>query len=330
MARGEIDLAAAQNGGRVVTSSDQFYGAPRNLLMPYKAKNMGDGWETKRRRGPGHDWVVLKLGVAGKIQRIVVDTAHFKGNFPDSCSLDACFAKNAPLDASNIASQNWREVLPKTKLKANHRHVFKVHQHSNAATHVRFQIYPDGGVSRLRIFGTPEIAETSAEGLAGYNRLPRRTAIKSLLDCCGCKKWAEQLTALRPFATRSQLFEASDKIWNALSHDQWVEAFRHHPPIGGKQSAAKQSATASRWSSAEQSNAQVAAPALLTSLAEGNRAYAAKFGYVFLICATGKASEEILKAMQQRMSNNPETEIRVAAEEQRTITRLRLEKLLDS
>jgi allantoicase len=328
--RGGIDLAAVENGGSIVASSDQFYGAPRNLLMPYKAKNMGDGWETKRRRGPGHDWVVLKLGVRGKIQRIVVDTAHFKGNFPDSCSLDACFAKKAPLDVASVALQNWQEILAKTKLKANHRHVFKVRRHSNAATHVRFQIYPDGGVSRLRIFGTPEIAEMSADGLAGYNRLPRRTAIKSLLDCCGCKKWADQLAALRPFATRSQLFETSDKIWNELSHDHWVEAFRHHPPIGGKQAAAKQSATANRWSSAEQSTAQVAAPALLTALAEGNRAYAAKFSYVFLICATGKTSEEILQAMQQRMSNNPETEMRVAAEEQRKITRLRLEKLLNS
>jgi OHCU decarboxylase len=150
------------------------------------------------------------------------------------------------------------------------------------------------------------------------------------MDCCGCKRWAEQLAALRPFATRAQFFEASDKIWNALSHDHWVEGFRHHPPIGGKQAAAKQSATARRWSSAEQSTAQAAAPALLAALAEGNRAYAAKFGYVFLICATGKTSEEILQSMQQRMSNDPETELRVAAEEQRKITRLRLEKLLNS
>src|SRR5579863_1262358 len=329
-AKKTIDLVAVENGGTVVTSSDEFYGAPRNLLMPYAAKNMGDGWETKRRRGPGHDWVVLKLGVPGTIERIVVDTAHFKGNFPESCSLDACFAKIARLDAVNIASQDWQEILPMTKLKANHRHIFKVHRHTNAATHVRFQIYPDGGVSRLRVFGKPETAETSADGLARYNHLPRRTAIKSVLDCCGCKKWAEQLAALRPFATRSQLFEASDKIWNALSHDHWVEAFRHHPPIGGKQAAAKQAATASRWSSSEQSTAQVATSALLTALADGNRTYATKFGYIFLICATGKTSEEILQAMQQRMSNNPETEVRVAAEEQRKITRLRLEKLLNS
>jgi allantoicase len=326
----EIDLAAVEHGGSIVTSSDQFYGAPRNLLMPYKAKNMGDGWETRRRRGPGHDWVALKLGVPGQIQRIVVDTAHFKGNFPDNCSLDACLAKKAPPDGASITSQDWLEILPKTKLKANHRHVFKVHRHSNTVTHVRFQIYPDGGVSRLRVFGKPEIAEVSADGLAGLNLLSKRTAVKSLLDCCGSRKWAEQLATLRPFATRTQLFEASDKIWKLLSHEDWVEAFRHHPPIGGNQAADKQSAKASRWSSAEQSAAQVAAPAVLTAIAEGNRAYTEKFGYVFLICAAGKTSEEILQAMQQRMSNSPETEMRVAVEEQRKIIRLRLEKLLNS
>jgi allantoicase len=83
----EINLVAVENGGSVLVSSDQFYGAPRNLLMPDRAKNMGDGWETKRRRGPGHDWVILKLGVPGTIHRVEVDTAHFKGNYPDSCAL---------------------------------------------------------------------------------------------------------------------------------------------------------------------------------------------------------------------------------------------------
>ena len=95
ISRGEIDLVAVENGGSVVTSSDQFFGEPRNLLMPYAPKNMGDGWETRRRRGPGHDWVILKLGVPGAIRRVEVDTAHFKGNFPDSCSLEACHAAMA-------------------------------------------------------------------------------------------------------------------------------------------------------------------------------------------------------------------------------------------
>src|SRR4029077_8497866 len=160
--------------------------------------------------------------------------------------------------------------------------------------------------------------------------LSKRTAVKSLLDCCGSRQWAEQLATLPPVATPTQLLEVYDKRWDVLSREDWVEAFRHHPPIGGKQAADKQAAKASRWSSAEQSAAQVAAPAVLIAIAEGNRAYTEKFGYVFLICAAGKTSEEILQAMQQRMSNSSETEMRVAVEEQRKIIRLRLEKLLNS
>jgi len=119
----EINLVAVENGGSVIVSSDQFYGAPRNLLMPYRAKNIGDGWETKRRREPGHDWVILKLGVPGSIHRVEVDTAHFKGNYPDSCALQAAFARNSAVDALNTSSLAWEELLPNTKLKANHRHV---------------------------------------------------------------------------------------------------------------------------------------------------------------------------------------------------------------
>jgi len=330
ISRGQIDLAAVENGGSVVVSSDQFFGAPRNLLMPYRAKNMGDGWETRRRRGPGHDWVILKLGVPGTIRQVEVDTAHFKGNFPDCWSLEACCARNTVLDAANADLQTWEELLPKTKLKANHRHVFKNLRGLGVATHVRFRIYPDGGVSRLRLFGRAEIAPDRAKGLERFHRLPRQKAMKVLLDCCGARKWAEEMVEQRPFASPLELFEAADKIWAELDSEDWLEAFRHHPAIGQKRAKAKQSATASRWSAKEQSAAQGAAQEVLAALAAENKAYAQKFGYVFLICATGKTSEEILKALQQRMPNDPEIELPIAAEEQRNITRLRLEKLLES
>jgi len=330
LSRAEINLVAVENGGSVVVSSDQFYGAPRNLLMPYRAKNMGDGWETKRRRGPGHDWVVLKLGVPGTIQRVEVDTAHFKGNYPDSCALQAASAKNSAVDALNASSLAWEEVLPNTKLKANHRHVFKKLQHPGVATHVRFQIFPDGGVSRFRLFGRAQIPVDRAKLLERFNRLPRQRALRSLLDCCGSKQWAKQMAARRPFAGEAELFGAADKTWSALAHEDWLEAFLHHPPIGETRAKAKQSATASHWSAKEQSSAQKAAPEVLEALTAQNRAYAEKFGYVFLICATGKGSEEILNALRRRLPNDPDTELRVAAEEQRKITRLRLEKLLES
>ncbi len=145
--RAEINLVAVENGGSVVTSSDQFYGSPRNLLMPYRAKNMGDGWETKRRRGPGHDWVILKLGVPGTIRRVEVHTAHFKGNYPDRCSLEAI--NSAKPGEDFLAEQHvWKELLPETKLKANYRHVLSKLNDVGAVTHVRFNIFPDGGVSR--------------------------------------------------------------------------------------------------------------------------------------------------------------------------------------
>jgi allantoicase len=328
ISRGEIDLAAIENGGSVIASSDQFFGAPRNLLMPGRAKNMGDGWETKRRRGPGHDWVVLKLGAPGIIRRIEVDTAHFKGNFPESCSMEACSAPDAASDAFLALPQTWKELLPRTKLKANHLHILKNLQDAGAASHVRFHIYPDGGVSRLRIFGRAEQAKDRVGGIEQINRLSRELALKALLDCCDANKWAEQVVAQMPFTSAAQLLEAADKVWAGLQRDDWLEAFRHHPVIGEKQAKAKQSANARRLSAGEQSASQKGPPETLAALAAANREYHAKFGHVFLICATGKSSEEILKNLQQRLSNDSEAELRVAAEEQRKITRLRLEKLL--
>ena len=176
ISRGEVDLVAVENGGSVVTSSDQFFGEPRNLLMPYRAKNMGDGWETRRRRGPGHDWVILKLGMPGAIRKITVDTAHFKGNFPDSCSMEACHAAGGAADAFLAAPHVWRELLPQTKLSANHRHVFSKLNDVGPATHVRFNIYPDGGVSRLRLFGRADSRQRSRK---------RRSALQPALASAG-------------------------------------------------------------------------------------------------------------------------------------------------
>jgi allantoicase len=260
---------------------------------------------------------------------VEVDTAHFKGNYPDSCALQAASAKNSAIDSLNASSLSWEEVLPNAKLKANHRHVFTKIQHAGIATHVRLQIFPDGGVSRLRVFGRAHLPGDRTKSLERFNRLPRQRALRALLDCCGSKKWSQQMAACRPFAGESELFEAADKTWSALAREDWLEAFLHHPPIGETRATARPSATASRWSAKEQSSAQKAAPEVLEALAAQNRAYVEKFGFVFLICATGKSSDEILNAFRQRLPDDPDTELHVAAEEQRKITRLRLEKLLE-
>jgi OHCU decarboxylase len=154
--------------------------------------------------------------------------------------------------------------------------------------------------------------------------------LRALLDCCGSKKWAQEVASNGPFTSEAELYEFADKTWAALPREDWLEAFLHHPPIGGTRAKAKQSAVAIRWSAKEQSAAEKADPEVLQALAAQNQAYADKFGYVFLICATGKSSEEILSALRQRLPNEPAAELRIAAEEQRKITRLRLEKLLES
>ncbi len=149
---GEIDLAAVENGGLVLSCSDMFFGHRHNLIMPGRALNMSDGWETKRRRGPGHDWVIIRLGAAGTIRHLEVDTSYFKGNFPESCSLEA-----GKGDDVHVDDLTWRVVLPRTKLQAHTRHNFQYEiNDSGVVSHIRLNIFPDGGVSRLRVYGTVE------------------------------------------------------------------------------------------------------------------------------------------------------------------------------
>jgi allantoicase len=143
------DLAAIENGGIVVAASDAFFSQPLNLLMPGDGAGMHDGWETRRRRGPGNDWVVVRLGGRGRIRRIVIDTRHFKGNYPARASVEAAdAARETPLEA--LA---WRTALAPAPLGPDAVHGFDVEP--LLATHARLQIYPDGGVSRLRIYGEP-------------------------------------------------------------------------------------------------------------------------------------------------------------------------------
>jgi allantoicase len=149
-----IDLAAVENGGVPLACSDMFFSAMTNLIMPGRAENMGDGWETKRRRGPGHDWIILKLGLPGAIRKIEVDTNHFKGNYPDMCSIDGCSAPSASIDDLTSKDARWSEILPKTKLHADTQNFFERELSSiENCTHIRLNIFPDGGVSRLRIWG---------------------------------------------------------------------------------------------------------------------------------------------------------------------------------
>jgi allantoicase len=146
----EIDLLAATNGGQALACNDMFFSAMSNLTMPNRGANMGDGWETKRNRTPNNrDWVILKLAHKGNVERIVVDTCHFKGNYPDSCSIEACVSAT-----DDLQNADWQMLLPQQKLSADHEHEFVSELNKlGGITHVRLNIFPDGGVSRLRLFG---------------------------------------------------------------------------------------------------------------------------------------------------------------------------------
>ncbi len=149
----EIDLAAAINGGKALLCNDMFFSAMTNLIMPGRGINMGDGWETKRNRTPGNcDWAILKLARPGYIERIIVDTHHFKGNYPDSCSIETCVSDSDDELMNNKVQ--WQTTLPPQKLMADNEHEFqKEIIYTGESSHVRLNIFPDGGISRLRLFG---------------------------------------------------------------------------------------------------------------------------------------------------------------------------------
>ena len=148
-----VDLAAIANGGIVLGASDMHFGSKEHLILPGRATSMAEGWETRRRRGAGHDWAVVKLGAAGRVEKVEIDTAHFKGNYPESCQIEACDATGR--DEETLPDlAGWAELLPRTKLQPDHQHIYgKDVRKAGRVTHVRLNIFPDGGISRLRLFG---------------------------------------------------------------------------------------------------------------------------------------------------------------------------------
>jgi allantoicase len=283
----EIDLAAVENGGLVTACSDMYFGHRHHLILPGPALNIGDGWETRRRRGPGHDWVIIKLGARGLVQWVEVDTTYFKGNAPESCSLEG------------MVSGGWKQLLPCQPLEAHSRHFFGNEiQRVGPVTHVRFNIFPDGGVSRLRVIG-----KLCRDGLERLNALLAEEARAELLECCGSARWASRMTAQRPFESREELFTAAELLWWNLDPLDWMEAF-------GRES---------------RSEFRGATPDQLAALEQAGREYRERFGYPF-VCSTPAGASEMPAMIAQRLGNDPGRELRVAAEEERNLTRARLEK----
>jgi OHCU decarboxylase len=172
--------------------------------------------------------------------------------------------------------------------------------------------------------------ENLSNGLQHLNSLPPASAEKEFLKCCGSTNWAKEMTARRPFSSIAEFTDAADRIWWALSPKDWLEAFRSHPKIGERKAAQETSAEALSWSSKEQAGVSDAPADTIETLVNLNNRYEEKFGFIYIVCATGKSSTELLAILRERLNNERDHELRTAAAEQAQITRLRLHKLVES
>jgi OHCU decarboxylase len=172
--------------------------------------------------------------------------------------------------------------------------------------------------------------ERSIDRLQHLNLLSASEAESELLKCCGSRSWARQMVAARPYSNLEELLTHADRLWWSLDSEDWLEAFHSHPKIGEKKAAAATAAEAQKWSEDEQSGIRDSTQQTMEALADLNRAYEEKFGFIFIVCASGKSSDEMLAILRQRLRNEREEELRIAAAEQARITALRLRKLIDN
>ncbi|MFC5063878.1 allantoicase [Actinomycetospora atypica] len=296
-----VDLASLAAGGRVLDASNRHYSPPENLLLPRSATTMGEGWETRRRRDGGHDWVDVALGAAGRVHQVVVDTTHFVGNAPGSVRL--------------VVPDTDEELLPETPLQPDTEHWFG--PPDGLATElvvdrVRVEVRPDGGFARLRLLGRPTPRAVAALGLARFDALPAAAAEQVLLACCAAPAWAAAVAAGRPYGSVPALVDAARTGVLALDDADLAAALAGHARIG---------APRDRTGAREQAGVSDADRAALD---DGNRAYEERFGHVYLVRAAGRSGADMLALLRERLTHDAATEARVVREQLAEITALRI------
>ena len=315
---GALDLSSVLNGGVVEAVSEQFFSPVERILQVGDARDMSDGWETRRRRDDGHDWVVVRLATVGLVDRVEVDTTHFLGNHPQSCAVDTCQRPAASGEQLAITDDTWHEIVSLSPLGPHARHTFDVDE-PRPASHVRLRIHPDGGIARLRVFGRITDEGWRRAGVRWLDAATTDSARDALIRCCASSRWVERMVARRPFGGFDELCATADEVWWTLDPDDWRDGFAAHPRIGDR--------TGPAHTRREQSGTAGADPEVLDALAEGNRAYEQRFDHVFLIDASGRSAGAMLAELQERLDNDPDAELEMAAEQQRRITRRRLDAM---
>ncbi|GIU91108.1 MAG: hypothetical protein KatS3mg011_0014 [Acidimicrobiia bacterium] len=314
-----VDLASMLVGGEVVEVSDDFFGRADNLLLPGPAEGMSDGWETRRRRGDGHDWVVVRLGVPGRIDRVMVDTSWFRGNAPGWVSIDAT-VEDRP--------DGWFPITGWVPTQPDRVNLIPVGAQPAPVTHLRLNIRPDGGVARLRVFGEPDPDVVVASQVAYLDALCPEDAETRLRAACASEAWVRSMVQARPFGTVERLWDAVEAAFEAMSPADWEEAFRAHPAIGERRG--RQTAEGEAMSEREQAGVAEADEETRRRLAEGQRLYRERFGIPYIVFASGRDAAWILADLKERLrGDDPSAERARAAAEQRKITELRIRRMLE-
>lgn len=304
---GVVNLASLYVGTEAIDASDAHYSPPAKMLRPGEPRGMWDGWETQRRRGPGNDWVSFRLGLAGSIHEVVIDTRHFKGNSPGWVSVD--------VSADGTA---WRGAVSRTEVKADSVNRLLVPDQPEAG-YVKLDIYPDGGVARFAVLGDPSPEAAAAKRVQYVNSLLGQDATRFFSTACSSTLWISEMLGSRPFESAQAIIDTADIGFVDLGEEDWLEAFARHPRIGERGDAV---------TNREQAGAAGASEATLSALSSLNQEYEEKFGFTYIVYASGKTAEEMLEGARERLENDRSTEIDIAAHEQRKITATRLKRML--
>lgn len=302
----EVDLAVATVGGEAVDASDVHYSPPSNLLRPGPSAGMWDGWETRRRRDDGHDWATVRLGMHGSMHRLIVDTSHFKGNAPGWVSAEV-----------SDDGSSWTRVVERVPVSPHESNIIEMD--GAAGRYVRLSIHPDGGLARLRVLGRPDRAAAGGKRLVYLNSLFEDMAARFFRTACAADVWVGEMVRLRPFSSIEAVFAAGEEVFSSLSEPDWLQAFGGHPRIGERGDA-----TANR----EQAGTSTASRETIRELIDVNRRYEDKFGFTYIVYASGKTADEMLSIARDRLGNGRSQEIANAAVEQRKITSTRLARKL--
>jgi len=302
-----VDLLSMLVGGEALNASDVHYSPPSNLLRPTEPAGMWDGWETKRRRGPGNDWVEFQLGMPGTIESIVIDTRHFKGNAPGWVSI---------LVGEDDA--RWVPVLDRVAVAPHDVARLDLPQPTHAG-YLRVDIHPDGGLARVKAFGRPDRGALIEKRVGYVNSLTESAARRFFHTACASGSWVASMLGERPFAGVNEVLASAEAGFDHMGGTDWLEAFSGHPRIGEEGDE-----TANR----EQAPVQGAETGTLAALREANRRYEERYGFTYIVYASDKTAEEILSLAESRLASTREQELEVASREQRAITATRLRSML--